>query len=126
MAAKKRNLGLDHRFADRLHGFAVAAKVETQVAANIVERDRDQQVVDVVAAEVGIAVGGDDFEDAVMQLQNRNIEGAAAQIVDGDDAVLLFIETVGQRRGGRFVDQAQALQARRCGRRLSWPGAARR
>ena len=57
---------------------------------NVVERDGDQQVVDVVAAEVRVAVGGDDFEDSVVQLQDRDIEGAAAEIVNRDDAVLFL------------------------------------
>ena len=75
------------------------------------KRDRDQQVVDVVAAEVRVAVGGDDFEDAVVQLENRNVEGAAAEVVDRDDAVLLLVEAVGERCGGRLVDQAQDFES---------------
>ncbi len=50
----------------------------------------DQQIVDVVTAEMGIAVGGDDLENAVVQLENRNVERAAAQIVNHDDAVLFL------------------------------------
>ena len=67
----KRDLGFDHGLADALHGFSavpyVAAKIEPQVAANVIERDRHQQIVDVVSAEVGVAVGGDHFENAVVQ-----------------------------------------------------------
>ncbi len=81
------------------------------VAADIVEGDGDEQVVDVVAAEVRVAVGGDDFEDAVVQLENRNVEGAAAKIVDRDDSVLLLVEAVGERGGGRLVDQAQHFES---------------
>ena len=58
-----------------------------------------------------VAVGGDDFEDAVVQLEDRDVEGAAAEVVDGDDAVLLLVEAVGERRGGRLVDQAQDFEA---------------
>ena len=108
---RKRDLGFDHRFADGWHGFAVARDIEAQVAANVVERDRDQQVVDVVAAQVRVAVGGDDFEDSVMQLEDRDVEGAAAQVVDGDDAVLLLVESVGQGSGGRLIDQAEDFEA---------------
>ena len=59
-------------------------------AADIVERDRDQQVVDVVAAEVRVAVGRDDFEDAFVQLENRDVERSAAEVVHRDRAVLLL------------------------------------
>ncbi len=109
---RERDLGFDDGLADCLHGFGIAAKVESEVATNIVERDGDQQVVDVVAAEMRVAVGGDDFEDPVVQLEDGNIEGAAAEVVDRDDAVLLLVEAIGQRRGGGLVDQAQDFEAR--------------
>ncbi len=108
---RQRDLGFDYGFADGLHGFGVAAEVEAEIAANVVEGDGDEQVVDVVAAKVRVAVGGDDFEDAVVQLEDRDVEGAAAEIVDGDDAVLLLVEAVGERCGRGFVDQAEDFEA---------------
>ena len=59
---------------------------------------------------MGVAVGGDNFEDSVVQLENRDVEGAAAKVVDGDDAVLFFVEAVGERRRGGFVHQAQDFE----------------
>ncbi len=73
-----------------MHGFSIAAQIDAQIAANVVEGDGDQQVVDVIAAEMRIAVGGDDFEDAIVQLEDRDVECAAAEIVDRNDAVLLL------------------------------------
>ena len=97
---RERDFGLDDGFADGLHGFGVAAevvisKIEAEVAKSVVEGDGDQQIVDVVAAEMRVAVGGDDFEDAVVQLENGDVEGATTEVVDGDDAVLLLVEAVG-------------------------------
>jgi hypothetical protein len=60
---------------------------------------------------VGVAVGGDDFEDAVVQLEDGDVEGAAAEVVDGDDAVFALVEAVGERCGGGLVDQAQDFEA---------------
>ena len=54
---------------------------------------------------MSVAVGGDDLENSVMQLENRNIKSSAAQVVDGDNAVLLFIEAIGERCRGRFIHQ---------------------
>ena len=82
-----------------------------EVAADVVEGDGDEEVVDVVAAEVGVAAGGDDFEDAVVELEDGDVEGAAAEVVDGDDAVLLLVEAVGEGGGGGLVDQAQDVEA---------------
>ena len=41
-------------------------------------------LVEVVAAEMGIAIGRFDLEDAIAQFEDRNIKGAAAEVVDGD------------------------------------------
>ena len=81
---RERNLGVDDGLANGLHGFAAAAHVQAQVAVNVVEGDGDEQVVDVVAAEVRVAVGGDDFEDAFVQFEDRDVEGAAAEVVNRD------------------------------------------
>jgi hypothetical protein len=107
---RKSDLGLNHGLADARHRFAAAPNVEPEVAANVVERDRDQQIVDVVSAEMGVAVGGDDLENAVVQLENRDVERAAAQIVNHHDAVLLFVQAVGERCRRRFVHQPQNIQ----------------
>ena len=92
-------------------GAASSPSAEFGIAGDVVEGDGDQQVVDVVAAEVGVAVGGDDLEDALVQLEDGDVEGAAAEVVDGDEAVLLLVEAVGERGGGGLVDQAQDLEA---------------
>ncbi len=60
---------------------------------------------------MGVAVGGLDFEDAVADFQHGNIEGAAAQVIDGDLLVLLLVQAVGERGGGGLVDDAQHFQA---------------
>ena len=71
-----------------------------------------QQVVDVVAAQMRVAAGGDDFEDAFVQLEDRDVERAAAEVVDGDDAVLAWlVQAVGEGGGCGLVDQAQDFEA---------------
>jgi hypothetical protein len=71
----------------------------------------DDEVVDVVAAEVRVAVGRDDLHDVVADLEDRDVERAAAEVVDGDDLVLLLVEAVGERRRGRLVDDALDVEA---------------
>ena len=70
-----------------------------------------QPVIDIVAAQMRVAVGGEHFEDAVVQLEDRDIERAAAEIVDRDDAFLALVESVGERGGGGLVDQAQNFES---------------
>ena len=45
---------------------------------------RNDRRIDIVAAEPRVAVRREHFEDAVVQLQNGDVERAAAEIVDGD------------------------------------------
>ena len=77
---------------------------------DVFERDAQQPVIDIVAAQVRVAVGGEHFEDAFLQLENRDVERAAAEIVDRDDAFFALVESVGERGGGGLVDQAQNFQ----------------
>jgi len=46
-----------------------------------------QPLVQVVAAQPGVAVRGQDLEDAAVQLQDGDVERTAAEVVDRDDAV---------------------------------------
>src|SRR5439155_18915351 len=68
-------------------------------------------LVEVVAAEVGVAVGRLDFEDAFAELEDRDVERAAAQVVDGDLLVGLLVEAVGQRGGRGLVDDSLDVEA---------------
>ena len=52
------------------------------------------------------------LEDAVADLEDRNVECAAAEVVDGDRlGFLLLVEAVGERSRGRLVDDAQHFKA---------------
>ena len=95
----------------RLEGLAVVAQVDALVALELVGHPVDDALVEVVAAEEGVAVGGLDLEDAVAHVEHGDVEGAAAQVVDGDGLILLLVQTIGQRRSGRLVDDAQDFQA---------------
>ena len=78
----------------------------------------DERGVDVVAAEARVAVRREHLEDALVQFEDRDVERAAAEIVDGDlRAVAQPVETVGERGGGGFVDDALDGETRRVRRR---------
>ena len=68
-------------------------------------------VVDVVAAEVRVAVGRDDLDDLLADLEHRDVERAAAEVVDGDQVLLALVEAVGERGRGRLVDDALDVEA---------------
>ena len=108
---RKRDLGLDHCFTYGLNGFRLLAQVSPRIAGDVVQGNRNQEVVNVIAAQVGIAIGGDDFKDSFMQLEDGDVKCSATKIVDRDDAFFLPIETIRQGGRGRLVDQAKDFEA---------------
>ena len=104
------DLGLFGGFAQALEGLAVLAQVDALLLLELIRGPVDDALIPVVAAQVGVAVGGLDFDDAFAHFQDGYIEGTAAQVEDQDGLILLLIQTVGQRRGGRLVDDAHHFQ----------------
>ena len=104
-------LGLLGRLLQALQRHAVLGQVDPLVAAELLDQPLDQALVEVVAAEVGVAVGRLDLDDALADLEDRDVEGAAAEVVHRDRLVLLLVEAVGERGGGGLVDEAHDLEA---------------
>ncbi len=91
----------------------VRAEVDSLGRFELVDQPPDDTLVEVVPAEMRIAVGRFNLENAVADLENRDVEGAAAQVKDRDRLVLALLpEAVRQRRRGRLVDDPQHLEAR--------------
>src|SRR5207237_582042 len=77
------------------------------VALEAVDQPVHDPLVEVFAAEVRVAGGREHFEQAVLELEDGDVERAAAEVVDGDELVLLVVQAVRQRRRRRLVDDAQ-------------------
>ena len=92
------------RFLQALHGHAVAREVDAVALLELLHEVVGDALVEVVAAEAVVAGRGQHFDDAVADLQHGDIERAAAEVVDHDLLVGLFIEAVGQRGRRRLVD----------------------
>ena len=107
------------RTGQRLLGGAGVAQQAAHlfVPGVILDSGRDHDpfgdgMVHVITAEGGIATGGHDLEHAAVQAQQGNIESAAAQVVNRVNALRIRVESIGDCRGGGFVQQAQHIQAR--------------
>ncbi len=102
---------------------AVALELRVVPGLDVLQQPQHDHAVEVVAAEMRVAVGGQDLEDPVLHAQDRDVEGAAAEVVDGDHALAEPVQTVGERGGGRLVDDADDVEAGDAAGVLAWPGA---
>ena len=113
--ARQLHLGLLRGFLEALECHRVLGEVDALVALELADDPVDHALVEVVAAEVRVAVRRLHLELArafdVVQLEDRDVVRAAAEIEDGDLLVLLLVETVGERRGRGLVDDAQHVEA---------------
>ena len=99
------------RVPEALHRDRVFPEVGALFFAELVDQVVDDQFVEVVAAETVVAGGRLDLEDAVAELENGDVERAAAEVVDEHRGLALLVDTVGERARGRFVDDPEHLEA---------------
>ena len=112
------DLGFFRRLFQTLQGHAVFPEVNPLVLLEFRNQPLDDLLVNVVAAQMRVAVGGLHFHDTFADFQRGDVKGSAAQVVHGDGLVLLLIQAVGQRRRRRLVDDAHHLEARNFARLL--------
>ena len=112
------DLGLLRGILQTLEHHGLARHIDTTVLLEGVDHPVDEDMVDVVSAEVGVAVGGLHLDDRVTDLKDRDVERSAAEVVHGDDLVFVLVQSVGQRGRGRLVDDALDVQTRNLARIL--------
>ena len=92
----------DHRLAQSRDRFRL---IDRELSGS--REVRNDRAVDVVASEVRISVGREDLENTLVQLENRDVERPAAEIVNRDlCSAAQLIQSVGESRGGGLVHDA--------------------
>src|ERR687894_237769 len=104
-------LGLLGGLDEALGGHLVLGEVYALGLQELRDHPLDDLCVEVVAAEVVVAAGGLDLEDPLAELEDGDIEGAAAEVEDEDRLVLFLVHAVSERRGGRIVDDPLDVEA---------------
>ena len=108
---RKFDLGFFGSLFESLLCHGILKKVDALFFLEFVGEPVDDDLVEVVAAEVGVAIGRLNFEDAVAEFENRDIECAAAEVEHCDLLILVgLVEAVGEGCGGRLVDDTAHFQ----------------
>ncbi len=112
LAGGQLDLGLLGRLAQPLQGHLVLGQVNAVRGLELVDQPVHHLLVPVVATEVVVTVGGLDLDDALANFQQRDVEGATAEVEHQDGLLALaLVQAVGQRGRGRLVDDPQHVQA---------------
>ena len=99
-------------FTHTLHRQLVAGKIDAGLSAELAEDIIHYLLIEVVAAEAVVAVGGQHFEHAVADLQDGYVERTAAQVEHHDLLLIFFVQSVRQRRRRGLVDDTEHFEAR--------------
>src|SRR2546430_2005033 len=104
------DLRLLGRLLQALEDHLVLAHVDAGLGAELLDQPVHDLLIHVVAAEVRVAVGGDHLDHVLADLQDGDVERAAAVVEYGHDLVLLLVQSVGQRGSRGLVDDAPHFQ----------------
>ena len=116
-AVRQLDLRLLGGFLQALEREHVLAEVDALLLLELADDVVDDPLIEVFAAQEGVAVRREHLELLfavdIGDLDDRDVEGAATQVIDGDLAVafLRLVEAEGERCCGRLVDDALDLEA---------------
>ena len=75
-------------------------------------QELDDRRVEIFTAKEGVAIGRLNFEHAIADLKDRDVERAATKIIDRDQLAFALFKAIGERRCRRLVDDAEHFEAR--------------
>ena len=115
LRAGQLDLGFLRRLFQALQGQRVLVQVDTGLFLELGRQVLDEAHVEVLTSQEGVTVGRQHLELVLAvhlgNLNDRDIEGTATQVVHRDGVVALgLVHAVGQRRRGGLVDNAFDVQ----------------
>ena len=94
-----------------LHCHRVFRQVDAFVRLESADEPVDDDLVEIVATEVGVAIRREHFKHATAEFENRDIESTTTEVEHGDFHILVgLIDTVSQGCSRRLVDDALHVQ----------------
>ena len=105
------DLGFLGSLLQALHGHGVAREVGTLVVLELLYEPVDNHLVEVVTAQVGVAVGGEHFKHTATELEDGDIKRTATEVEHGNLHVLVgLVHTISQGGCGGLVHDALHVQ----------------
>ena len=111
-------LGLLGSLADAHHRGGILRQVSAVRTHELAAHPLHDALVEVIAAQVVVAAGGQHLDHAVADLDDGHIKRTAAQVIDHDLLGRAVVEAVSQGRAGGLVDDAADVQPRDAARVL--------
>ena len=91
LRARKFDLGFLGRFLQTLQGKLILAEIDAVLPLELAREIIDKPHVEVFTAKERIAIGRFDFEDAVADFEDRDIERTAAKVINRDRFRFFFL-----------------------------------
>ena len=110
LAAREVDLDPLRQVLDPLHRHRIGCEVDMVLLLEVVDDVTDHRLVEVQPAEEDVAARRLHLEDAVANLDDRHVEGAAAEVVDDDRLVQALADAVGEGGRGGLVDDPHHLE----------------
>ena len=108
---RKFDLRLFGSFTDALNCHSILRKVDPLLLLELGDYVSEEDNIEIFTTEMGITVRRLDFEDGVLDFKDGDIKGTAPEIVDCDDCISGFVETIGKSRSSGFVDDSENVQS---------------
>src|SRR5699024_4531911 len=105
------NLGLFSGLLQSLHRHDVLSHIDALVLFEFASEKSYQGIIEIFTTKESVAIGGLDLKDALLNFENGNIKGTAAQIVHCHDFVFTLVHAVGDGGSGGLVDHTQNIEA---------------
>jgi len=113
MGGGEGSLGLFTLGSESSEGSHVVGDIKLGLLLEFLHAEVDKVVIEIFTTEMGVTVGGLNFEDTVLNGEEGDIEGTTTEIEDENGFLLLdlFVETVGNSSGGGLVNDSLNVES---------------